>query len=90
MSSIFYGPQKTSGEPAATEVQPDIASPILPAPIPLTKTVGEPTSIGAEWGRHTGMKGGFKCTVFTSPCLDQGIPLTKTFGDPSALVIPEQ
>ena len=41
------GPQKTLGEPAATEVQPAIASPIRPAPTPLTITEIEPIAIGA-------------------------------------------
>ena len=40
-------PAKTFGDPAATDVQPDILSPTLPAPLPLTKTEPEPDAIGA-------------------------------------------
>ena len=39
-------------EPVATLVHPDIASPILPHPFPLIKTVVEPVAIGAAWGGH--------------------------------------
>ena len=52
-----YGPQKTSGLPAATEVHAVIASPILPAPLLLTNTVEEPVVIGAAWeGQGVGGK----------------------------------
>jgi hypothetical protein len=34
-------------EPVATDVQPVIASPILPQPFPFIKTVVEPVAIGA-------------------------------------------
>jgi len=40
-----YPPAFTFDEPCATAVQPAIASPILPAPLPFTKTVLEPTAI---------------------------------------------
>jgi hypothetical protein len=45
--TLFYPPAKTLGLPAATLVQPDIASPILPVPLPFVKTVVDPTAIGA-------------------------------------------
>lgn len=50
--SVDQGPAKTFGLPAATLVQPAIASPILPVPTLLVITVGEPTAIGAEWLGH--------------------------------------
>jgi hypothetical protein len=43
----FYPPAYTLGEPTATLVQPEIPSPILPEPLPFTKTVDEPVAIGA-------------------------------------------
>jgi hypothetical protein len=43
----FHPPANTFDDPAATDVQPDIASPILPHPKPLIKTEPEPTAIGA-------------------------------------------
>ena len=45
-----YPPAKTFDEPAATDVQPVIASPILPQPLEFTKTVAEPVEIGAACG----------------------------------------
>jgi hypothetical protein len=33
--------------PVATDVQPEIASPILPQPFPFIKTVVDPVAIGA-------------------------------------------
>jgi hypothetical protein len=52
-----YPPAKTFDEPAATEVQPLIPSPILPAPLLFTNTVEEPDAIGAEWpGQGAGGK----------------------------------
>jgi hypothetical protein len=81
-------PAKTLPEPAATEVQPEIASPTLPAPLPFTLTVEEPDDIGAACGGQGDP--GKRCTVLTSPCLDQGRPFTKTFPEPTALTIPEQ
>jgi hypothetical protein len=47
VNGIYYPPAKTLDEPVATLVQPEIASPILPHPLLLTKTVVEPTAIGA-------------------------------------------
>jgi hypothetical protein len=47
MSYLSHPPAKTLGDPSATEVQPDIASPIRPEPRLLTKTVVEPIAIGA-------------------------------------------
>jgi hypothetical protein len=44
---ILYPPANTLELPAATEVHPVIPSPILPAPLPLTKTVVDPVVIGA-------------------------------------------
>jgi hypothetical protein len=65
ISYLFYPPANTLEEPAATEVHPAIASPILPAPLELTKTVVDPTAIGAAWaGQGTP---GSKCVVFKSP-----------------------
>jgi hypothetical protein len=84
----FYPPAKTFDDPAATDVQPDIASPILPQPLLLIKTVVEPTAMGLAWGGHIGA--GRRWVVFTSPCRDIGILFANTFGLPTALVIPEQ
>ena len=42
------GSANVFGLPAATEVHPEIPSPILPAPSPFTFTVEEPLAIGAE------------------------------------------
>ena len=81
-------PANTLGEPAATEVQPDIASPILPVPTLLVKTLVDPTAIGAECDGHG--TPGSRCPVLTSPCLETGMLLTNTLGDPTALVIPLQ
>jgi hypothetical protein len=44
---IDYELAKTFGEPAATLVQPVMASPTLPHPKLFTKTVGDPVVIGA-------------------------------------------
>jgi hypothetical protein len=55
--AIIY-PAKTFGDPAATDVQPDIPSPTLPHPLPFTKTVELPVAIDAECGGHTGAAGG--------------------------------
>jgi hypothetical protein len=55
--AIIY-PAKTFGDPAATDVQPDIPSPTLPQPLPFTKTVVLPVAIAAECGGHTGAAGG--------------------------------
>jgi hypothetical protein len=46
-NSFFINyPANTFGEPAATDVHPLIASPILPIPLPLTNTEVLPTAIG--------------------------------------------
>ena len=66
----YYPPANTLGEPAATEVQPAIASPTLPVPTLFVITVVDPTAMGAECGGH-GTPGN-RCVVFTSPCLDTG------------------
>jgi len=84
----YYPPANTLGEPAATEVQPAIASPTLPVPTLFVITVVDPTAMGAECGGH-GTPGN-RCVVFTSPCLDTGMLLANTFGEPTALVIPLQ
>ena len=41
-------PENTFGDPAATDVQPDIPSPTLPHPLPFTLTVELPLAIAAE------------------------------------------
>tara|TARA_B100000945_G_C19926882_1_gene387731 strand:+ start:172 stop:447 length:276 start_codon:yes stop_codon:yes gene_type:complete len=51
-------PAKTFGDPAATDVQPDIPSPTLPHPLPFTNTVVLPVAIAAACGGHTGAGGG--------------------------------
>jgi len=45
--AIVYPPANTLDDPVATLVQPDIASPILPHPLLLIKTVDDPDAIGA-------------------------------------------
>ena len=47
-SGLVYPPAKTLGLPAATLVQPDIASPVLPVPLLFVKTVVDPVVIPAE------------------------------------------
>jgi hypothetical protein len=44
---LYYYPAKTLLDPAATEVQPDMPSPTLPHPLPLTFTVDDPEAIPA-------------------------------------------
>ena len=85
----IYPPAITLDEPTATLVHPEIPSPILPAPLPLTFTVPDPDAIGATWTQQTGEHGN-KCGKFISPCRDHGIPLTMTSGDPTILEGPEQ
>ena len=83
-----YPPANTFGEPAATEVHPDIASPTLPVPTLLVLTVVDPVAIGAACGGH-GTPGN-RCVVLLSPCLETGMLFAKTFGEPTALVMPVQ
>jgi hypothetical protein len=42
-----YPPANTLLDPAATEVHPDMPSPTLPQPLPLTLTVDDPEAIPA-------------------------------------------
>ena len=87
-SGLGYPPAKTLGLPAATLVQPDIASPILPVPTLFVNTVVDPTAIGAECdGQGTP---GSKCPVLSSPCLETGMLLANTLPEPTARVIPLQ
>jgi hypothetical protein len=69
-------------------VQPLIPSPILPAPLSLTKTVDEPVAIGAACDGHGAP--GNRCDVLLSPCLDHAILFTNTVGEPTALAGVEQ
>ena len=52
LKTFFQPPAYTFGDPVATLVHPAIASPTLPQPFPLIKTVPLPTAIGAEWEGH--------------------------------------
>mgnify|MGYP003627332561 FL=1 len=65
-------------EPVATDVQPDIASPILPQPFPFIKTVVEPVAIGAACDGQG--EPGKRCEVLLSPSLDMPVPFTITLG----------
>jgi hypothetical protein len=49
---MVQGPEKKSGDPCATEVQPVIASPTLPIPFPFTNTVVDPIVMAAAWDGH--------------------------------------
>jgi hypothetical protein len=79
-SGYSHPPAKTFEEPAATAVQPEIASPTLPAPLPFINTEELPVDIGAVWAGHGDP--GIKCVVLWSPCLDHGILFTNTLPDP--------
>jgi hypothetical protein len=83
-----YPPANTFGEPAATEVQPEIASPILPTPLPFAKTVVDPVVIAAEWEGQGAP--GSKCDVLLSSCRLTPMPFINTSEDFPCLVIPEQ
>jgi hypothetical protein len=62
---IVAQPAKVLAEPAATAVQPEIASPTRPMPLPLTNTVVLPTVIDAECPGHG--EPGSRCGVLASP-----------------------
>ena len=64
--STIYPPANTLGEPAATLVQPVIASPTLPQPLLFINTVVDPVVIGAACVGQ-GLPGN-KCPVLLSPC----------------------
>tara|TARA_E500000305_G_scaffold99714_1_gene92065 strand:+ start:750 stop:1067 length:318 start_codon:yes stop_codon:yes gene_type:complete len=77
-------------DPAATDVQPDIPSPILPQPFVSILTLLDPDAIGAACAAQGGTFGGNRCDVLLSPSRDMPIPSANTLLDPAALVMPEQ
>lgn len=70
----------TSGEPVATLDPQATGSPILPACLLFTITVGLPAANTEAW--HALSQ---QCVAQPSPCLCQGRPFTITSGDPATL-----